>query len=85
MTIPERDRLEFALAIGASVTVMRSMRPWPEPYARAAVIFTSLMLLLAIFNLLFNTDSIASWFPLIIIMPWLLYLGVWSLRNQDQR
>lgn len=73
-----------AHASGTSIMLMSSMRPWPAPFARLAVIFTSLMLLLAVFNVFANTDSVGSWLPLFVMMPWLLYLGVWSLRNLDR-
>jgi hypothetical protein len=43
------------------------------------------MLALGLLNLIINTGRIGSWLPLVVMMPWSLYLGVWSLRNQDKR
>lgn len=43
------------------------------------------MLLLAALNVVVNTDRVASWLPLLVLMPWSLYFGIWSLRNQNRR
>lgn len=53
--------------------------------ARFLVIGAGFMLLLAALNAVVNTDRIASWLPLLVLMPWSLYFGIWSLRNQDRR
>jgi hypothetical protein len=64
---------------------MQSMRPVSVPMARFLVIVAGLMLLLATVNAVVNTNSVASWLPLFVLMPWSLYFGIWSLRNQDRR
>jgi hypothetical protein len=64
---------------------MQSMRPVSVPMARFLVIGASLLLLLATVNAVVNTDSVASWLPLFVLMPWSLYFGIWSLRNQNRR
>ncbi|TCU42308.1 hypothetical protein EDF33_1157 [Curtobacterium sp. PhB146] len=43
------------------------------------------MLALGLLDLVINTGRIGSWLPLIVLMPWSLCLGVWSLRNQSKR
>ncbi|RPE74727.1 hypothetical protein EDF28_3786 [Curtobacterium sp. PhB137] len=61
------------------------MKPWPRAFAWFVAIAAVLMLALGLLNLVINTGMIGSWLPLIVLMPWSLYLGVWSLRNQDKR
>lgn len=61
------------------------MKPWPRPFAWFAVVAAALMLALGLLNLLLNTRMVGSWLPLVVLMPWSLYLGTWSLRNQDKR
>lgn len=80
-TAPEFD----VRAPPRSICGVRSMKPWPRPFAWVAVIAASLVLALAITNLIYNTRLVGSWLPLLIMMPWSLYLGIWSLRNQDRR
>lgn len=43
------------------------------------------MLLLALTNLIINTERIGSWLLLLILAPVLLQRAIWSLRHQDQR
>ncbi|MBF4606668.1 hypothetical protein [Curtobacterium sp. VKM Ac-1393] len=54
-------------------------------FAWLAVVAAALMLALGLLNLLLNTRMVGSWLPLVVLMPWSLYLGIWSLRNQDKR
>lgn len=61
------------------------MKPWPRAFAWFVAIAAALMLALGLLDLVINTGMIGSWLPLIVLMPWSLYLGVWSLRNQDKR
>lgn len=61
------------------------MRPWSKPFARVAVLTASLFLLLALVNLVINTRQLGTWLPLVVLMPWMLYMGVRSLRNQNVR
>ena len=61
------------------------MRPLPRALAIALVICASLMLALGLLNLVINTHRPGSWLPLILIMPWSLYVGIWSLRHQHER
>lgn len=63
---------------------MRSMKPWPRAFAWLAVA-AALMLALGLLNLVLNTRMVGSWLPLVVLMPWSLHLGTWSLRNQDKR
>lgn len=60
------------------------MKPWPRAFAWFVAIAAVLMLALGLLNLVINTGMIGSWLPLIVLTPWSLYLGVWSLRNQDK-
>lgn len=64
---------------------MGSIRPLPRALAWLVTIAATLMLALALESLALNTARIGSWLPLIVFMPWALYLGVWSLRNQGKR
>jgi len=61
------------------------MKPLPRALAWFVTIAAALMLALGLLNLFINTVRIGSWLPLVILMPWSLYLGVWSFRNQDKR
>ena len=42
------------------------------------------MLVVAVINLAVNTDRVSSWLPLIVLAPWFLYLGMWSLRSHKR-
>lgn len=64
---------------------MRSMKPGPRAFAWLAVVAAALMIALGLLNLVLNTRMVGSWLPLVVLMPWSLYLGIWSLRNQDTR
>ena len=44
------------------------------------VVVASFAMLLALFNLIFNTELVWSWLPLFILMPLSLVVGVRSLR-----
>jgi uncharacterized protein YhhL (DUF1145 family) len=57
----------------------------PRALAWLVTIAAALMLALGLLDLVINTGRIGSWLPLIVLMPWSLYLGVWSLRNQSKR
>lgn len=61
------------------------MKPLPGALAWFIAVAAALMLALGLLNLVINTGMIGSWLPLIILMPWSLCLGVWSLRNQERR
>ncbi len=61
------------------------MRPWSRPYARLLVVTSSIFLLLALINLVINTQRVSTWLPLIVMMPALLYFSIYSLRNQSRR
>lgn len=61
------------------------MKPWPRPFAWLAVVAAALMLALGLLNLLLNTRMVGSWLPLVVLMPWSLYLGTLSLRKKDKR
>ncbi len=76
--------LWMSTADSRSMARMRPLQPWSVPFARLAVIGCGLLLLLAIFNAFVNTGNFAAWLPLLIFMPWPLYLGIWSLRNQNR-
>lgn len=64
---------------------MGSLIPLPRALAWFVASAVVLLLALGLLNLIINTGRIGSWLPLVVIMPWSLYLGVWSLRNQDKR
>ncbi|MBF4588726.1 hypothetical protein [Curtobacterium sp. VKM Ac-1395] len=64
---------------------MGSIRPLPRALAWLVTIAAALMLALGLLDLVINTGRIGSWLPLIVLMPWSLCLGVWSLRNQSKR
>jgi hypothetical protein len=44
-------------------------------------IVASLFLLLALVNLIINTQRLGSWLPLLVIMWWPLTIGLYSLRH----
>lgn len=64
---------------------MGSIRPLPRVLAWLVTIAATLMLALALVSLFLDTARIGSWLPQFVLMPWALYLGVWSIRNQDKR
>lgn len=51
------------------------------PLAWFCVIVAALMILLGLFTLVFNTRHVGAWLPLLAIMWWPLYLGVYSVRH----
>jgi hypothetical protein len=57
------------------------MKPWPRWFAWLAVVVSSLALLLALVNLVINTERIGSWLPLLVLMPWTLFYAIRSLRK----
>ena len=52
----------------------------PRPLAWFCVVVASLMLLLALFNVIVSIEAVFSWLPLFILMPLTLAVGVRSLR-----
>lgn len=60
------------------------MKPWSRQFAWFALVTAVLMILLGLFNLVANTARIGSWLPLLLIMPWVLYVAIWSLRARPQ-
>lgn len=54
--------------------------PWPKPFAWVAVVTASVLLLLALVNLVLNSNHIGSSLPLLVLMPFSLVFGIWSLR-----
>jgi hypothetical protein len=52
--------------------------PWQAWFC---TIGASVFLLLALVNLIFNTQVVASWLPLLVIMWWPLTMGLYSLRH----
>ena len=61
------------------------MKPLPRALAWFVAVTALLMLALGLLNAVINTRMVGSWLPLVVLMPWSLYLGIWSLRNQDKR
>ncbi|TFB66851.1 hypothetical protein [Cryobacterium sp. Hz9] len=59
---------------------MKTSTPLSRPMAWFCVVVASLVMLLALFNLIFNTELVWSWLPLFILMPLSLVVGVRSLR-----
>jgi hypothetical protein len=59
---------------------MKNLKPFPRPLAWFFVVVASLMIALALFNLIFNTRLVGSWLPLIVVMPICLVAGIRSLR-----
>ncbi|TCL72482.1 MULTISPECIES: hypothetical protein [unclassified Curtobacterium] len=56
------------------------LAPWPEPFAWFAVVTASVLLLLALVNLVLNSSHIGSSLPLLVLMPFSLVFGIRSLR-----
>ncbi|WP_152191246.1 hypothetical protein [Georgenia satyanarayanai] len=63
---------------------MRNMKPWSRQFAWFALITAALAILLGLFNMAANTAHLGSWLPLLLLMPWPLYLAIWSLRARSQ-
>jgi hypothetical protein len=60
-------------------------KPWPRPFAWFAVITSSVLLALALVNLIINTTSVRSWLPLMVLMPLGLFRGLRDLRRSDDQ
>jgi uncharacterized integral membrane protein len=63
---------------------MKNIKPWPRWFAWLALIVASLSLVLALVNLVINTERVGSWLPLLVLMPWPLILALRSLRRPDE-
>lgn len=61
------------------------MKPWPPAFAWMTVVVAVISIALGLLNLVVNTMMVGSWLPIIVLMPWPLYLAIWSLRNQEKR
>lgn len=64
---------------------MKTMRPWSKPFAIVAVSLSAAMVLLVVVNLALSPGDVGSWLPLVVMAPWFMGLGIWSLRNQNRR
>lgn len=62
--------------------VLGGFRAWGKGFAWTAVIAASLLLALALVNLVINTERIGTWLPLLILMPFSLVWGLRSLRSR---
>ncbi|MBC7590066.1 MAG: hypothetical protein H7226_03345 [Salinibacterium sp.] len=54
-------------------------------FAIFMVVSASLMLLLALVNLIINTGRPGTYLALFLVMPWSLWVGIQSLRAQKKQ
>jgi hypothetical protein len=54
-------------------------------WAWFCTVAASLLILLALVNLLLHTQKVGSWLPLLVIMWWPLAIGLYSLRHPKEQ